>query len=122
MIYNILNAAIYHNSRYELAQLLEDIYPITQDSFDGIEAFNETAKDYERLIDTYFPALPFSEERLAIFSRVYSEHGVISPALVYAVQSGNRALVLSMLKQVDKRNNRALQRRRFYEAGMFGGE
>lgn len=123
VMYNMLEKSIYRNSRYELIQLLEDIYPTKQGKFKNANAFDEIANAYELLINKNFPALLLSEERLVIFSRVYSEHGVISQALVQAFESGIRATIFSVLQKVsvtEEQHYINLKRRRFYEAEIFG--
>ena len=122
--YHMLDEPIYRNSRYELIQLLEDICPTKQSPFKNIRAFDGMVNAYELLIDKYFPAIPFSEERLAIFLRIYSEVGAISQALILAVELDNRAVILSILQQVPvtEAHNKNLKRRRFYESEIFGGK
>jgi|GEM_PF-1073817 len=125
MRYNYLEEDVYLNSRQELVQLLENIYPTGQYSFNNIEDFNTVAEDYEQLIDHYFSPLPFSEERLAIFLRVYSEQGFVSTELENAMKSNNREATFLVLKNASNSEydlNENLQKRRFYEALIFGDE
>ena len=124
MMYHLLDEAIYRNSRYELMQLLEDVFPTRHGKIETIDAFNEIALTYEQVLDKCFPSLPFSEERLAIFSRVYSDAGFVNESLVRAVESGIRAIVVSVLRDASVRGdviNIRLQRRRFFEADMVDG-
>jgi len=125
MIYSILEQQIYRNSRYALVQLLEDIYPTEQGKFKSADAFDDMANAYEFLVNKYFPKLPLSEERLAIFLRVYSEQGFVSTELENAMKSNNREVIFLVLKNASNREydlDENLQKRRFYEALIFGDE
>jgi hypothetical protein len=125
MVHHLLDEMIYRNSRYELHQLLEEVCPAGQGKFISISAFEELANTYEALIDRHLPVLPLSEERLAIFLRIYSDQGVVSQALIQAVESGMRVLVFLFLKgasPLEGYQDINLKRRRFYEADIFSIE
>lgn len=125
MIYHKWDKLVYRNSRYELIALLEGICPTGNGKIETMESFEEIAEHYERLLDESFPSLLLSEERLAIFSHVYSKRGVISHMLIQAIASGSRAVIFSALYDVENGANQdtiALERRRFYEAAIFDNE
>ena len=114
MKYNLLEKSVYLKSRYELIALLEDIQPIRESVYSGVGLFNVVANNCEKYMDICFPQIPFSEERLVLFSHLYGNAGEIDIDLRRALVTNKRALIWFSL--LFSGNNK----RSFYEAELFG--
>ncbi len=123
MIFNKLVKTVYLKSRYELMALLENIQPAKGNLFEGSSLSSDVANLYEEKIDTYFPRIPFSEERLAVFSHIVSNAGIVMPDLQNAINANNRVQAWFVMRyaQTDKNNDgHTTIKRCFYEAEVFG--
>ena len=122
MIYSKLNEQVYLKSRYELMALLENIQPAKGNVFEGLLLSSDTANLYEEKIDTYFSQVPFSEERLALFSHMASNEGV-KDDLRNALNVGHRTQAWFAMRYActdTARNTHNAISRCIYEANVFG--
>lgn len=89
------------------------------------KVFNDIAETYEQRIDCFIADIPFSEERLALFSMAYDGFDFADESLKAALMAGDRRRAWSCIR--NRHQNSAAESptardRSWYEAEIFGRE
>jgi hypothetical protein len=87
--------------------------------------FSEIAEVYERRIDSFVAGIPFSEERLALFSMAYDGFDFANESLKVALITGDRRRAWSCIRyryQTSVGESSTQRDRCWYESEIFGQE
>ena len=88
MDYCRLELFVYRNSQYFLVELLDNLCLASQ----GVA-------EYEKLVDSYYPQVPYSEERLALFVMAFIGMDLADVCWQGAFERGKRRAMIWMQKR-----------------------
>jgi len=98
MMFNTLEKIIYNKSRYEMVMLLQDVQQGKPQVPPDFQEFAVFANHCEHIINRDVPAVPYSEERLALFLHTYFNKGSIASSVQAAFSEHNRPLIWFALR------------------------